>query len=153
MYKIIAHFYENMSLLDLKREIRQGDRLSVLYETFNDKGRFHILKLKFESAYHQKTFEANYYQIPGTRYGSYFDRSGKEIHPNLIDQESPIRDFIEITSLPGDYRKKRFQGHRGTDFKAPAGTPIYATFKGKVTRKNWNIKSFFEILVGVMKNN
>ncbi len=127
--------------LDLNREMRPGDRVSLVYEILEGEDRFHILKLKFESGFHQKTFEANYFQIPGTRYGSYFDRSGKEIHPNLIDEESPIREFTEITSLPGDYRKRRFHGHRGTDFKAPTGTPVYATFDGKVVRKNWNTRS------------
>ena len=127
--------------IDLNREILKGDLASVIYETLDAPEKFHVLKLTYKSTYHRKSFEANYYQIPGRKYGSYFGPDGREIHPRLTAREAPIRDFIEITSLPGDYRKGRFSGHRGTDFKAPTGTPIYAAFGGKVTRRNWNVRS------------
>ena len=29
-------------------------------------------------------------------------------------------------------------GHNGTDFKADVGTPVYASFDGRVRRTNWN---------------
>ena len=60
--------------------------------------------------------------------------------PRIINAEAPIKDYIEITSLPGDYRKGRFLGHRGTDFKADIGTPVYSSFGGKVIRRNWNTR-------------
>ena len=36
---------------------------------------------------------------------------------------------------------QRFSGHRGTDFKAPTGTPVYAAFSGKINRRNWKVRS------------
>tara|TARA_B100000686_G_C16742131_1_gene947225 strand:- start:190 stop:1422 length:1233 start_codon:yes stop_codon:yes gene_type:complete len=127
--------------INMKHQARKGDLTSVIYETLDQPEKFHILKLKYKSVYHLRTFEANYYQIPGRKYGAYFDSKGREIHPRIANSEAPIRDFTEITSLPGDYRKGQFKGHRGTDFKAPTGTPVYAAFDGNVTRKNWNMAS------------
>lgn len=127
--------------IDLNKQMRNADSLTLVYEETDDEARFRILKLKYKSAYFKKTFEANFYKYPGPRYGSFFDADGQEIAPRIVDKEAPIRDYIEITSLPGDYRKGRFRGHSGTDFKAPTGTPVYATFDGRVTRRNWNIRA------------
>ena len=74
-------------------------------------------------------------------YGAFFSADGKEISPRIVDPEAPIRDYVEITSLPGDYRKGKFRDHSGTDFKAPTGTHVYSGFDGRVTRRNWNIKA------------
>ena len=94
----------------------------------------------YNSAFHGKTFSFSFYHIPGKKYGGYFDDKGREVYPRIVDKEAPIRDYIEITSLPGDYRKGRFSGHRGTDFKADVGTPIYSSFEGRVIRRNWNTR-------------
>ncbi|MFQ5671925.1 MAG: M23 family metallopeptidase [Nitrospinales bacterium] len=127
--------------IDLNKQMRKGDSLSLVYEETDDEMLFHILKLKYQSAYFKKTFEANFYKYPGARYGSFFDADGQEIAARIVDKETPIKNYVEITSLPGDYRKGRFRGHSGTDFKAPVGTPVYATFDGRVTRRNWNVRA------------
>ena len=126
--------------ININKEMRKGDLVRVIYEELENQDKFHVLKLSYRSAYHGQTFSFSFYHIPGKKYGGYFDGKGREISPRIVDKEAPIKDYIEITSLPGDYRKGRFSGHRGTDFKAHVGTPIYSSFEGKVIRRNWNTR-------------
>jgi murein DD-endopeptidase MepM/ murein hydrolase activator NlpD len=126
--------------ININKEMRKGDLVRVIYEELDNQDKFHVLKLSYQSAFHGKTFSFSFYHIPGKKYGGYFDNKGREVSPRIVDKEAPIKDYIEITSLPGDYRKGRFSGHRGTDFKAHVGTPIYSSFEGKVIRRNWNTR-------------
>ena len=72
--------------------------------------------------------------------GSYYDSTGVEIAKSIVDQYAPVRSYQEITSLPGDFRKGPV-GHVGTDFKTEVGTDVYASFEGRVTRTNWNVRA------------
>jgi len=123
--------------LDVNKEMRNGDDLNVVYERLDNEGQFKILQLIYKSSYMKKTMEANFYKERGMKYGGYFDRNGKEIPQRIVKEQSPIDEYMEIVSLPGDFRKGR-RGHAGTDFKAEVGTPIRSTFDGRVSRANWN---------------
>ena len=125
--------------LDVNRNMRNGDVLNVVYERLDNEGQFKVLQLTYKSGYLRKTLDANYYKGTGMKYGGYFDRDGKEIAQRIEDQQTPIAEYIEITSLPGDFRKGR-RGHSGTDFKAEVGTPIRASFGGRVLRTSWNVR-------------
>ena len=48
----------------------------------------------------------------------------------------PIENYIQVTSLLHDRQRK----HEGVDFKAPTGTPAYATTDGIVLRTNWKTR-------------
>lgn len=126
--------------LDVNRNLRNGDVLNVVYERLNNKGQLKILQLTFKSSYLGKTLEANFYNGVGMKYGGYFDRNGKEVTQRIEENQSPIAEYKEITSLPGDFRKGG-RGHSGTDFKVGVGTPIRATFDGRVTRTSWNVRA------------
>ena len=126
--------------LDVNKEMRNGDDLSVVYERLDNQGQFKILQLIYKSSYLKKTMEANFYKEQGMKYGGYFDRNGKEITQRIVKKQSPIDEYVEIVSLPGDFRKGR-RGHSGTDFKAEVGTPIRSTFDGRISRSNWNIRA------------
>ncbi|MBC8284098.1 MAG: M23 family metallopeptidase [Nitrospinae bacterium] len=134
-----AHLGRLMSwFFDVNKSIRNGDAMRVVYQRLEGPEQFKILKLSYKSKRFGKTFVANYFD--GLDQDGYFDSDGKEIAKRIVESQSPMRTYTEITSLPGDFRKG-VGGHSGTDFKAPVGTPVYSGFKGKVTRANWNVRA------------
>lgn len=120
-------------------DMRNGDKIGLLIEgpKLEDDNN-NILALNFQGSKAQG-FETFYYKGPKWKYGSYFSEDGVEIFQRFRDEEAPIKDFSEITSLVGDFRGKR-KGHSGVDFKAEAGSPVYSPFEGRVLRVNWNFK-------------
>jgi murein DD-endopeptidase len=136
-----AHLGRLMAwFMDIKKGMRNGDSIEVVYQQLEGPAQFKILKLSYKSKLFGKTFEAFYFDEFDPKNGGYFDREGVEIAQRIVEAQSPIRQYIEITSLPGDFRKGA-GGHSGTDFKAEVGTPIYSGFAGKVTRRNWNVRA------------
>ena len=123
--------------LEVNSQMRNGDALHFVFERLNKEGQLKILQLYYESSYLKKTIEANFYKGGEMQYGGYFNRNGEEIAKRIVKSQSPIDKYIEITSLPGDFRKRR-GGHAGTDFKAEVGTSVRATFEGRITRTSWN---------------
>ena len=124
--------------LDVNRHMRRGDTVSLVYERLKEEDDIRILRLEFDSGYLKEKLIANYYQPSGASYGTYYDENGRELALRLQERRSPLHDYTEITSLPGDYRAGTFAGHSGTDFKAEVGTPVRAPFEARVTRVNWN---------------
>ena len=124
---------------DINKSMRNGDSLDIAYEMVPGKARFRILKLKYNSQLFNKVYEANYFAQENAKWGSYFDADGQEISKRVVDKFAPVKNYQEITSLPGDFRKGPV-GHKGTDFKTPVGTPVYSSFEAKVLRTNWNVR-------------
>ncbi len=120
---------------DVNKSIRNGDTMKMVYQKQDGPEQFKVLKLSYKSQRFGKTFVANFFD--GLGQAGYFDPEGNEIARRIVESQSPMRTYTEITSLPGDFRKG-VAGHSGTDFKAPVGTPVYSGFKGKVLRRNWN---------------
>ena len=125
---------------DINKSMRKGDSLDVAYETVPGKNRFRILKLVYHSQLYNKVFEANYFNGEKDDWGSYFDSKGVEIAKRVVGKFAPVKNYQEITSLPGDFRKGPV-GHKGTDFKTDIGTPVYASFGARVLRTNWNVRA------------
>jgi len=125
---------------DINKSMRNGDSLDAVYEEIPGKNRFRILKLMYHSQLYKKVFVANYFSGEKDDWGSYFDTEGVEIAKRVVDKFAPVKNYREITSLPGDFRKGPV-GHNGTDFKTDIGTPVYASFEAKVLRTNWNIRA------------
>jgi murein DD-endopeptidase len=135
-----AHLGRLMAwFMDIKKSMRNGDSMNVVYQKLASPEQFEILKLTYNSQFFGKVFEAFYFDEFDQGNGGYFDSAGNEIAKRIVEAQSPIRHYIAITSLPGDFRKKP-GGHSGTDFKAEVGTPIYSGFDGKVLRANWNMR-------------
>ena len=136
-----AHIGRLMAwFMDIKKSMRNGDSINVVYQQLEGPEQFKVLKLSYKSQLFGKTYEAYYFDEFDQGNGGYFDSAGNEIAQRIVEAQSPIRHYIEITSLPGDFRKAA-GGHSGTDFKAEVGTPIYSGFAGKVTRTNWNVRA------------
>jgi murein DD-endopeptidase len=124
---------------DLNKYLRKDDTGYLIYKNVpGEEDHLKILKLNYHSQYLGKTLEINYFKNPEAKFGAYFDRAGTEMASRISKAQAPIREYNEITSLPGDFRKKTRSGHSGTDFKVPVGAPIYSSFDGKVKRVNWN---------------
>jgi murein DD-endopeptidase MepM/ murein hydrolase activator NlpD len=134
-----AHLGRLMSwFFDVNRDIRKDDSVKVIYQKMEGPEQFKILKLSYKSQRFGETFVANFFD--GLSQSGYFDLEGNDIAQRIVEAQSPIRNYTEVTSLPGDFRKG-VAGHSGTDFKAPVGTPVYSGFEGKVTRANWNTRA------------
>ncbi len=125
---------------DINKSMRKGDSLDIAYEMVPGKTRFRILKVVYNSQLFNEVYEANYFNGENTKWGSYFDAEGREIAKRVVDKFAPVKNYQEITSLPGDFRKGPV-GHKGTDFKTPIGTPVHASFEAKVLRTNWNVRT------------
>lgn len=139
---LAAHIARKLSwFLDVNRDIRKGDKVVLIYKNLPAGPDLKILKMEYFSRYLHRKLELNFFKTPQMNYGSYFDHRGREMISRLDRRSSPIRNYSEITALPGEMRKGQLSGHAGTDFKAKVGTPVYASFRGRITRINWNTRT------------
>jgi murein DD-endopeptidase MepM/ murein hydrolase activator NlpD len=126
--------------VDFQREIQRGDTFELFYETYEDPaGR---LAKTGELLYGMLTLSGKkieYYFFrdeDGTV--DYYDAKGQSVRKALL--RTPV-DGARISSGFGK-RKHPISGytkmHRGVDFAASRGTPIYAAGKGKVEAAGWN---------------
>ena len=120
--------------IDFQRDIRKGNSLEIYYESFYNKQRDQI---SFGKIYYTNLFLENKeleYFLFKTKDGffDYFNKKGKNVKKALL--KTPI-DGARLSSGFG-MRKHPISGynkmHKGTDFAAPTGTPIYAGGNGRI---------------------
>jgi murein DD-endopeptidase MepM/ murein hydrolase activator NlpD len=120
--------------IDFHRDLRKGDRFSVIYEAVNYMGRpvraGRILAAEFVND--DKTYRAVWFQGADGQ-GGYYTPDGKNIRKAFL--RSPL-EFSRITS---GFSLSRFhpilqewRAHRGIDYGAPVGTRVKATGDGVV---------------------
>ena len=122
------------SEVDFHRDLRRGDRFSVVYEMHYDQGEpvrpGRVLAAEFvnQGSAHQ----AVWFQ-PDGGHGGYYTLDGKNIRRAFL--RSPL-EFSRITSR---FTNSRFhpilgqwRAHRGIDYAAPVGTRVRATGNGVV---------------------
>jgi len=111
-----------------------GDELMALFEETdaNDDG-IKVQAVRYESKKRGRSVTAYLFQKKDDRFERYYDKDGTLAEKWL--NNAPLRDWEQITSLVGDGR-----GHKGIDFKAPVGEPVYLPFKAKVLKRNWNVR-------------
>ncbi len=119
--------------LDLRRDLRRGDLLKLLYKPVDDQSKFQIEAMSYKSQKLGQTFYFFRFQADGEKYPAYYDERGQKIEKTL--KNSPIRTYEQITSFP-----KMRPRHKGIDFKAPTGTKIYLPYRAKIIRTNWNTR-------------
>ncbi|MCX7553496.1 peptidoglycan DD-metalloendopeptidase family protein [Marinicella sp. S1101] len=126
--------------IDFVLEIRSGDAFSVIYEKIYKDGEYltdgKILAASFTN---QGTkFEAVYYEHEDGE-GSYYAADGRAMKKAFL--RAPL-NFSYISSNFNPKRlhpvTKRVKAHRGIDYSAPVGTPVYAAGNGRVTRSGYN---------------
>ena len=120
--------------IDFHRDLRRGDRFTVVYEAFYDQGELmrsgRVLAAEFINNY--KVHQAVWFQL-GDNEGGYYTLEGKNIRKAFL--RSPL-EFSRITS---GFTHARFhpvlqewRAHRGIDYAAPVGARVKATGDGIV---------------------
>ena len=126
--------------IDFQRDIQRETKFEILYEKFYD---YNNILLKVGNILYSKVslkkkneIEMFYYEIEKGK-GEYFNAEGKSIRKTLM--RTPI-DGARVSSGFGKRRHPILgynKMHKGLDFAAKSGTPIYAAGDGVVERANY----------------
>ncbi len=122
--------------VDFQRELQPGDRFALLYETLHE--RDGQLAKPGDLLYAELVLSGKpigiYRFTPKSGFTDYFTADGRSVRKSLL--RTPI-DGARISSGYG-MRRHPILGyskmHRGVDFAAPTGTPIYAAGHGTVEK-------------------
>ncbi len=132
----IAKIIKNFSYdVDFQRDVKSGDVIDVMYETqktedgeFVSGGNILYAKLKSKGRTYTQYQYTNHLGLP-----AYYNEKGESIVKRLL--KTPI-DGARVSSRYG-MRRHPVMGynkmHKGVDFAATTGTPIYAAGDGIVT--------------------
>ena len=120
--------------IDFHKDLRKGDRFTVVYEAFYHLGEIvrtgRVLAAEFINQ--GKTYQAVFFQN-AEGHGGYYTLDGKNIRKAFL--RSPL-EFSRISSGFTNARYhpvlKTWRAHKGIDYAAPAGTRIKATADGVV---------------------
>ncbi|MGF1753555.1 peptidoglycan DD-metalloendopeptidase family protein [Vibrio makurazakiensis] len=123
--------------IDFALDIREKDSFKILYQEKVVEGevigRGKIMAAIFENQ--GDTFTA----ILDDKSGNYYDDEGRAMKKAFL--RSPV-DFRRVTSNFNPNRRHPVTGkvraHRGTDYAAPVGTPIWAAGDGIVQKSSYN---------------
>lgn len=127
------------SEIDFRRDLRQGDRFSVVYEVLEADGEAmrpgRILSAQFVND--GTTHEAVWFAAPGSNGGAYYGFDGQSAQRTFL--ASPLQ-FSRVSSGYG----MRFhpisgqrKAHLGVDYAAPTGTPVRTIGDGVVSFAGW----------------
>jgi murein DD-endopeptidase MepM/ murein hydrolase activator NlpD len=121
--------------IDFALDIRRGDEFGVIYERKFQDGRYvsdgRVLAAEFVNR--GRTYRAVWFQSADGAVRGYFTPEGRGMRKAFL--RAPL-DFTRISSGFNPRRvhpiSGRVRAHRGTDYVAPTGTPIWAAGAGKV---------------------
>ncbi|WP_040500525.1 M23 family metallopeptidase [Henriciella marina] len=125
--------------LDFQRDIHPGDSFEIVYEEMVDERGNRVSSGNvIYAAINGRRLEKSYYRFAPEDDGAvdYFNYDGESATKFLM--KTPING-ARLSSNFG-YRRHPISGynklHKGTDFAAPSGTPIYAAGHGTIERAN-----------------
>jgi murein DD-endopeptidase MepM/ murein hydrolase activator NlpD len=121
--------------IDFALDIRRGDEFSVLYEQKYQDGRYvsdgRVLAAEFTNQ--GKTHRAVWFESKDGEVQGYFTPDGHGMRKAFL--RAPL-DFTRISSGFNSHRLHPILGivraHKGTDYAAPTGTPIWSAGAGRV---------------------
>ena len=120
--------------IDFHRDLRRGDRFSVVYEMFYDQGSpvraGRVLAAEFINV--GKLYRAVWFQYAEGQ-GGYYTPDGRNI------RKAFLRSPLEFSRISSGFTSARFhpllrqwRAHKGIDYAAPAGTRVKSTGDGVV---------------------
>lgn len=120
--------------IDFHRDLRKGDKFSVVYETISHQGKAvgtqRILTAEFIND--GKPYRAFWYQTENSS-GGYYTEAGRSVRKAFL--RSPL-EFSRITSGFSNARYhpvlRETRAHRGIDYGAPTGTRVKTTGDGVI---------------------
>ena len=125
--------------IDFHRDLRKGDRFTVVYESLHNDGELaragRILAVEFVN---QGTpYKAVYFQADDGNSG-YYAPDGKNL------RKAFLRSPLEFSRVSSGFSSARFhpvlqtwRAHKGVDYAAPTGTKVKATASGTVAFSGW----------------
>lgn len=127
--------------VDYIRELRPGNELKLVYEQrflnneYLDDGK--IIAAELTIGQRPRTVRAIRYEHQGELVG-YFDENGDNL------RKAFMRNPINYTRISSRFQKNRYhpvlqelRDHKGVDYAAPTGTPIYAAGDGTIKFRGW----------------
>ncbi|MBL8669398.1 MAG: M23 family metallopeptidase [Alphaproteobacteria bacterium] len=138
---VVANAIRALSFdVDFQREIQEGNRYQFLYDVLVDADSGALVRggdLLFIGMALDSRVVRLYRHRPSGFPAGYFDAQGKSAKRALM--RTPI-DGARLTSGYG-MRRHPVLGfstmHRGIDFAAPVGTPVYAAGAGQIEKAGW----------------
>jgi murein DD-endopeptidase MepM/ murein hydrolase activator NlpD len=121
--------------IDFALDIRRGDEFGVIYQRKFQDGRYvgdgRVLAAEFVNR--GRTYRAVWFESADGAVRGYFTPEGRGMRKAFL--RAPL-DFTRISSGFNPRRvhpiSGRVRAHRGTDYVAPTGTPIWAAGSGKI---------------------
>ena len=128
--------------VDFQRDIKQGNRFEVLYEAYFDASGKKIRDGSLVYALltvGEKDLKIYRFSVTGDEKDmEYYTEDGQVLRKSLL--KTPVNGAV--ISSPFGARKHPISGytkvHKGVDFAAPVGTPVYAAGDGKIEKIGWN---------------
>lgn len=135
--------------IDFHRDLRRGDRFSVVYEMYHDRGEpvraGRVLAAEFINV--GRLYRAVYFQYDDKR-GGYYTPDGRSI------RKAFLRSPLEYSRITSGFTSSRFhpilgqwRAHQGIDYAAPHGTRIRATGDGVVESAGWDHRGYGNLVV------